>query len=74
MLKKMIKTSSIRYVTFNRNDLHNEKAIPTGQVREVDGQREAEFFRISGAGAERRIWLQKSDLYTADPVTNELPW
>lgn len=58
-----IKVSSTGYVTIKRWDLYKEKAIFTGKVREVDGEREAEFFLISSQSPERKIWLKRTEIY-----------
>ena len=59
----MIKTASQGYITIKRYDLYQEKAIPTGNVREVDGEKEAEFFLISGNNPERKIWIKRNEIY-----------
>ena len=58
-----IQTSTTGYVTIKRWDLYQEKAVPTGKVREMDGEREAEFFLISGKNIERKVWLKRTEIY-----------
>lgn len=58
-----IKISSNGYINIRRWDLYQEKAVPTGQVREVDGEKEAEFFLISGKSDERKVWLKRTEIY-----------
>ena len=57
-----IKTSDIGYIIISRYDLHGTKAIATGKVREMDGERQAEFFLISGDNPERKVWLTRKDI------------
>jgi hypothetical protein len=65
----MIKTSQTGYVTIKRYNLYGEKAVPTGQVRENNGVTEAEFFLITSANPDRKVWLSKPDLYTGNQGT-----
>lgn len=58
-----IKISSIGYVTIKRLDLFKEKAVFIGNVREVDGEKKAEFFLISGKSDERKVWLKRTEIY-----------
>jgi hypothetical protein len=57
-----IKTSNTGYIIIKRYDLYQEKAIPSGKVREVNGIKEAEFFLISGKNTERRVWLTREQI------------
>jgi hypothetical protein len=59
-----MKTAHEKYITITRYDLYNQKAIPTGKVREVDGKKQAEFFHISSSNPERKVWLHQEDLST----------
>lgn len=58
-----IKKSEIGYVRIKRYDLYNTACVPTGNVREVDGEKEAEFFLISGNNPERKIWIKRNEIY-----------
>lgn len=58
-----IQTSTTGYVNIKRWDLYQEKAVPTGAKREVDGEVEAEFFLISGKNPERKVWLRRTEIY-----------
>ncbi len=57
-----IKTSTTGYITIKRYDLYQEKAIPTGSVRETNGIKEAEFFLISGNNPQRKVWLKRQEI------------
>lgn len=58
----MIKTSSTKYVKIKRFDLYGTPCIPTGQVREVAGQKQAEFLCIYTTNPERKVWLFKDEI------------
>ena len=59
----MIKTAHQGYITIKRYDLYETKAIPTGKVREVDGEKEAEFLLLDSKRTERKVWLKRAEIY-----------
>ena len=59
----MIKTSTIKYIHIKRHDYYQQPAIPTGQVREVDGERHAEFLAFMCGGDRRIVWLKRDEIY-----------
>jgi hypothetical protein len=57
-----IKTSEKGYIIIKRYDLYQEKAIPTGALREDNGVTQAEFFLITGDNPERKVWLSRQEI------------
>lgn len=57
-----IKTSEEGFIIIKRYDLYQQKAIPTGAVREDNGITQAEFFLISGNNLERKVWLSREEI------------
>lgn len=57
-----IKISSTGYVTIKRWDLYQETAVPTGKIREVDGEKEAEFVLVSSKNLNRKVWLKRTEI------------
>lgn len=43
-------------------DYYGTPAIPTGNVREVDGEKQAEFISFMQAGDRRNVWLSRSQI------------
>lgn len=57
-----LKVSDKGYIIIKRYDLYQQKAIPTGAVREDNGITQAEFFLISGNNPERKVWLSREEI------------
>lgn len=57
-----IKTSEKGYIIIKRYDLYQEKAIPTGALREDNSVTQAQFFLISGNNPERKVWLSREEI------------
>lgn len=58
----MIKTSATKYVKAKRYDIYGTPCIPTGNVREVDGEKQAEFISFMSRNPERYVWLSRSEI------------